>query len=295
MLGYAGVDNKGLAGLELALDRTLTGPRGREDDRQGSVRAHARGGRTRSRGATVRDVYLTIDHTIQGQVEQVLNETRRALVGQVGERRRHGPARPGGILALAVAPGYDANRFPKVADDRQRNRAVTDTYEPGSTFKIVTISARARDGLVTPRHEVHAAVLRSRSPTGRSTTPSRVATETMSVRPDPLALVERRRRSRSPRRSAGTRISEWIRRFGFGEQTGIEYPGRDARASSCRRRSWSGSTIGNVPIGQGIAVTPLQMVAAYSAIANKGVWVQPHLVDRGRGPEAACSPSGTGS
>jgi cell division protein FtsI (penicillin-binding protein 3) len=75
------------------------------------------------------------------------------------------------------------------------------------------------------------------------------------------------------------RISSWIDRFGFGRKTGIEFPG-ESRGIVLPPARWSGSTIGNVPIGQGIAVTPLQMIAAYGAIANKGVWVQPHLVEK---------------
>jgi cell division protein FtsI (penicillin-binding protein 3) len=79
-------------------------------------------------------------------------------------------------------------------------------------------------------------------------------------------------------------VDEWIRRFGFGRKTGIDFPG-ESRGIVLDPDEWSGSTIGNVPIGQGIAVTPIQMAAAYGAIANEGVWLQPHLVDRveGRG------------
>jgi cell division protein FtsI/penicillin-binding protein 2 len=81
------------------------------------------------------------------------------------------------------------------------------------------------------------------------------------------------------------RLAAWISRFGFGEKTGIDYPGESAGIVLPRER-WSGSTIGNVPIGQGIAVTPIQMAAMYAALANKGVWVQPHLVDHIRGRRA---------
>jgi cell division protein FtsI/penicillin-binding protein 2 len=78
------------------------------------------------------------------------------------------------------------------------------------------------------------------------------------------------------------RLSDWIERFGFGRPTGIDFPGESPGIVLPRDR-WSGSTIGNVPIGQGIAVTPVQMVAAYAAIANGGTWVQPHLVEKIRG------------
>jgi cell division protein FtsI (penicillin-binding protein 3) len=77
-------------------------------------------------------------------------------------------------------------------------------------------------------------------------------------------------------------LSDWIERFGFGKKTGIDYPG-ESRGIVLRPEEWSGSTIGNVPIGQGIAVTPIQMAAAYGAIASDGVWTEPHLVDRVEG------------
>jgi cell division protein FtsI (penicillin-binding protein 3) len=79
-------------------------------------------------------------------------------------------------------------------------------------------------------------------------------------------------------------INKWIRRFGFGRKTGVDFPG-ESRGIVLRPEEWSGSTIGNVPIGQGIAVTPLQMAAAYGAIANDGVWIEPHFVDRVVGQE----------
>jgi cell division protein FtsI/penicillin-binding protein 2 len=81
------------------------------------------------------------------------------------------------------------------------------------------------------------------------------------------------------------KLSEWIRRFGFGRSTGIDYPG-ETKGIVLPPDNWSGSTIGNVPIGQGIAVTPLQMVATYGAIANGGEWIQPHLVERVEGKKA---------
>jgi cell division protein FtsI/penicillin-binding protein 2 len=80
-------------------------------------------------------------------------------------------------------------------------------------------------------------------------------------------------------------LSQWIRRFGFGRKTGVDYPG-ETRGIVLPPDEWSGSTIGNVPIGQGIAVTPLQMAAAYGAIANGGIWLEPHLVERVEGGEA---------
>jgi cell division protein FtsI (penicillin-binding protein 3) len=275
VVGYAGVDNRGLAGLELSLDRVLTGQQGEKTivkDPFGRT-LEVVGSKPRSDG---RDVYLTVDHTLQGQVERVLGATVARWEAKSASAVVMDP-RTGGILALAVAPGYDANRFPKVSDERKRNRAVTDTYEPGSTFKVVTISAALETGQVGPdtkfmlpyQIQVADRKIHDAEPRG---------TEAMSVHKilshssnvGVVTIAEALGKER---------ISRWIDRFGFGRRTGIEFPG-ETRGIVVPPGKWSGSTIGNVPIGQGIAVTPLQMVAAYGAIANKGVWVQPHLVEK---------------
>jgi cell division protein FtsI (penicillin-binding protein 3) len=275
VVGYAGTDNRGLAGVELSLDRVLAG-RGGEKTIVKDPFGHTLevvGSKPRADG---RDVYLTVDHILQGQVERVLRDTLARWSAKSASAVVMDP-RTGAILALAVEPGYDANRFAKVSEGRQRNRAVTDTYEPGSTFKIVTISGALETGLVGPRtkyrlpYKIKVAdrTIHDAEPRG---------TETLSV--DQIL-------SRSSNVGVVTiaealgkeRISHWIHRFGFGRPTGIEFPG-ETKGIVLPPSRWSGSTIGNVPIGQGIAVTPLQMIAAYGAIANKGVWVQPHVVER---------------
>ena len=275
VVGYAGVDNKGLAGTELSLDKVLTGQEGEKTivkDPFGRT-LEVVGSKPRDDG---RDVYLTLDHTLQGQVQRILNATVAKWSAKSASAVVMDP-RTGGILALAVAPDYDANRFPEVADERKRNRAVTDTYEPGSTFKIVTITGALSTGQVTPdtkftlpyRIKVADRTIHDAEPRG---------TETMSVhqilaRSSNVGVVT------IAEALGKERIASWIDRFGFGRKTGIEYPG-ESRGIVVPPSRWSGSTIGNVPIGQGIAVTPLQMIAAYGAIANKGVWVQPHLVEK---------------
>ncbi|HEX5469092.1 MAG TPA: penicillin-binding protein 2 [Gaiellaceae bacterium] len=275
VLGYAGVDNKGLAGVELELDKTLTGTRGEKTIVKDPF------GRTlevvdSKPGSDGRNVYLTLDHSIQGQVERVLSETRERWDAKSASAIVMDP-KTGGILALAVDPGYDANRFPRVPQERQRNRAVTDTYEPGSTFKIVTISGALETGQVTPTSkfrlpptiQVADRKIHDAEPRGTETmTTSEILSRSSNV--GVVTIAEALGRDR---------ISDWIERFGFGRPTGIDYPG-ESKGIVLPPERWSGSTIGNVPIGQGIAVTPVQMVAAYSAIANKGIWTQPHLVER---------------
>jgi cell division protein FtsI/penicillin-binding protein 2 len=274
VLGYAGVDNRGLAGLELSRDRQLAGQPGRErivKDASGQAIDTIQS-RSERDGE---DVYLTLDHTIQANAQAVLRETVARWHARSASAIVLDP-RSGAVRAMAVAPGFDANRYPQVWRPLQRNRTVTDTFEPGSTFKLVTVAGALSDRLVTPSTtftlppsiRVADRVIHDAEARG---------TETMSV-----AQIL----SRSSNVGAITlaealgphRLSRWIARFGFGKRTGIDYPG-ESSGIVLPERNWSGSTIGNVPIGQGIAVTPIQMVAAYGAVANRGLWVRPHLVD----------------
>jgi cell division protein FtsI/penicillin-binding protein 2 len=280
-LGFAGVDNRGLAGLEFALDKSLSGkpgsqtmvtdPAGRAIDLEHETPA-----------IQGRDVYLTLDGTIQSNAEQVLRDTVRRWGARSGTAVVLDP-RNGNVLAMATQPGFDANRFSETPRDLQRNRAVTDTYEPGSTFKLVTVAGALSEGVVTPEtsftlpYEIHVAdrVVHDAEHRG---------TEVMSVR-QILSHSSNVGAITIAREKLGSeRLADWISRFGFGHATGIGFPD-ESPGIVLPLDKWSGSTIGNVPIGQGIAVTPIQMAAAYATVANRGRWVQPHVVDHitGRG------------
>jgi len=275
VVGYAGTDNHGLAGLELELEDELAGTPGSETViRDPSGRPIDVLQSTAARQGE--DVTLTIDNRIQGQAEAVLRNTIDRWHAQGASAIVLDP-RTGAVLAMAVERGYDANRFPIVPRDRQRNRAVTDTYEPGSTFKIVTVSAVLAEGLVSPRtaftlpYEIHVAdrVIRDAHPRGTERmTVDQILSYSSNVGTITLAEL-----------LGSDRLSEWISRFGFGHKTGIDFPGETKGIVPALDR-WSGSTIGTLPIGHGIAITPVQMAAAYGTVANGGVWMQPHLVER---------------
>jgi cell division protein FtsI (penicillin-binding protein 3) len=274
VLGYVGIDGNGLSGLELQFDKQLAGRAGHETivkDPSGHV-IDVEQQRPETAG---RDVFLTLDHTIQANAEEVLRETVHKWQAKSASAIVLDP-RTGAVLAMAVQPGYDANRFPTTPSDLQRNRTVTDTYEPGSTFKLVTVAAALSERLVSPStrftlpYSLNVADRVVHDAEERGTVNYSVAQILAhSSNIGAIELAEMLGR---------TRLSSWINRFGFGHVTGIDYPG-ESPGIVLPPAKWSGSTIGNVPIGQGIAVTPVQMAAAYAAIANRGVWSRPHIVD----------------
>jgi cell division protein FtsI (penicillin-binding protein 3) len=274
VLGYVGIDGTGLSGLELGFNRYLAGRAGSETivkDPGGRV-IDVQQQRPEVAG---RDVFLTLDHTIQANAEEVLRQTVHKWHAKSASAIVLDP-RTGAVLAMAVQPGYDANRFPSVPSDLQRNRTVTDTYEPGSTFKLITVGAALSEGLVSPStrftlpYSLHVAdrVIHDAEERGVvNYSVAQILAHSSNIGAIRLAQMLGR-----------TRLSNWITRFGFGRVTGIDFPG-ESPGIVLPPDKWSGSTIGNVPIGQGIAVTPVQMAAAYAAIANRGVWSRPHIVD----------------
>ena len=275
VLGYAGTDNRGLAGLELALDRIIRGRPGSETViRDPSGRAIDVLSSTAAEEG--RDVRLTLDHTLQANAEAVLRSTVRKWQARSASAVLLDP-HTGGILAMAVERGYDANRFPEVPRDLQRNRTVTDTYEPGSTFKVVTVSAALSERLVNPQtaftlpYEVKVADRVIHDAHDRGT--ERMTVDEIISRSSNVGTIT------LARLLGARRLSEWIERFGFGRPTGIEFPA-ESRGIVPPLERWSGSTIGTMPIGHGVAVTPVQMAAAYATVANNGVWLRPHLVER---------------
>ena len=274
VLGYVGTDGNGLSGLELQFDRALAGRAGKETiikDPSGRV-IDVQGQRPEITG---RDLYLTLDHSIQANAEEVLRETVHRWAAKSASAIVLDP-RTGAILAMAVQPGFDANRFPSAPSDLQRNRTVTDTYEPGSTFKLITVAGALSEHIVSTNtrfrlpYSLHVAdrVIHDAEKRGIvNYSVAQILAHSSNIGAITLAEMLGR-----------TRLSSWITKFGFGRTTGVDFPG-ESPGIVLPPAKWSGSTIGNVPIGQGIAVTPVQMAAAYGAIANRGVWSRPHLVD----------------
>jgi cell division protein FtsI/penicillin-binding protein 2 len=275
VIGYAGLDNEGLAGLELQYDSVLSGRDGRETivrDPFGRMLDVVEARPVREG----RDVYVTLDQRLQAEVEQVLRQTRAAWGAKAATAIVLDP-RTGGILSMGVEPGFDANAYGQQPTDVVRNRAVTDTYEPGSTFKVVTVAGALEEGLVNPSTaftlpysiQVADRVIHDAEERGTERlTVAQILSRSSNVGAITLALSLER-----------SRLAKWIDRFGFGHTTGVDFPG-ETPGIVLPPEKWTGSTIGNVPIGQGIAVTPIQMAAAYAAIANGGLWIRPHFIEK---------------
>ncbi|MBA3407431.1 MAG: penicillin-binding protein 2 [Solirubrobacterales bacterium] len=274
LLGNVGTEGVGLSGLEYSLDEGLGG----RDGKRRLVR-DALGDtielREDERTVPGQHVRLTLDANIQDRTEEVLAE--------VGEQWKPKGAtalvmdpRDGAILALANWPRVDANKLYEAPEYALTNRATGATYEPGSTFKAFTVAAALEDGKVTPSTpftlppvlQVADREIRDSHPRGWETRDvAGILAQSSNVG---AALIGRRLGAR--------RFDEWVRRFGFGKRTGVDLPGEEA-GIVLGYDDYSGSTAGNMAMGQGLAVTPMQMGAAYAAIANGGILREPHIVD----------------
>jgi cell division protein FtsI/penicillin-binding protein 2 len=286
LLGVTGTDNQGLAGLEFSLEKYLHG-----HDGERKLTKDALGDAIQLRETTPTqpgaNVRLTLDGAIQDRAEQVL--------AAVGERHKPKGAtaivmdpRDGSILALANWPQVDANRPADAPAYARQNRAIGATYEPGSTFKAFTVAGALEEGEVTPDTPFSLAptikvadreIGEAHDAGYRTLTTAQILKESSNVGAVTIGL-----------RLGAEDFDKWVRRFGFGEPTGIDLPGEE-RGIVLDVKDYSGASMGNLPIGQGIAVTPMQMAAAYAAIANGGILRAPHIVED-IGSRPAAKPQG---
>jgi len=284
VLGFAGVDDTGLGGLELQYNHKLAGRPGRQTvvrDPTGQA-IDVIGSQPVQEGS---NLFTTIDHTIQAQAEKVLRETVSHWGAQDASALVLDPA-TGEVLAMAQTPGYNANNTANVAryaPSLLRNRTVTDTYEPGSTFKLVTLTAALTDKLVTPKTRFILPYRLQYGPCAQCHVQDAEFRPTVDYSVAQILSYSSNVGAVTIARKLGPkRLQSWVQRFGFGSLTGIDFPG-ESPGYVLPLEQWSETTIGNVPIGQGISVTPIQMASVYAAVANGGIWIQPHLVDRAGG------------
>lgn len=273
VLGMVGTDGSGLSGLEYARNTVL---RGRDGERR--VVNDALG-----QPISITDtrpelpgtpLSLTVDAAIQTRVEDVLGALGRVYRPKAATAIVMDP-RSGEILAMANWPRVDFSNPVGAPLSAYQNRAVAFNYEPGSTFKAFTVAGALEEGLVTPQtsfdlppqiqvadRSIHDAEARG----SVTYTTAQILSRSSNVGAVTIGLRLGRRK-----------FDYWVRRFGFGSPTGVDLPGEE-RGQVLPVSRYSGSTMGNVPIGQGLSVTPLQMATAYSAIANGGTLRPAHIV-----------------
>jgi len=271
VLGYVGLDGKGLGGVEQYYNTKISGEPGQlfiEKDASGKpyegYEIAAKPGNT---------VVLTIDQTIQYQAEQALQAAVSQSHAKSGSVIVLDP-RSGEILALANAPTFDPNQVAASSAATRSNWALQNIYEPGSTFKIVAFSAALEEKLARVDDHIDCQmgaitvagrVVHDHHPFG-SLTLSEALAKSSNVAAIKLGL-----------RVGDPKMYDYITRFGFGSKTGIELPGETAGILRKVER-WQPSSIGSIAMGQEVGVTPVQMVAAFGALANDGLRVAPHII-----------------
>jgi cell division protein FtsI/penicillin-binding protein 2 len=288
VIGFVGTDNKGLAGLELYYEKILGGRPGQLVTEQDPTGRPIPGSTIKqSDPVNGEDLQLTLDRHIQYQAEVELERAVREWGAAGGTVVVMNPVN-GELLALANSPSFNPNRFSEATTESLRNRAVTDAYEPGSTMKMITAATALQEQIVTPStsfflqstirvadrtiHEAHDRAARDFTVTDIVTHSSNVGAVTLGIK------------------LGKTRLYRYIEAFGLTKRTGIDFPGESAGVMPAPK-DWSRSTIGNVPFGQGIAATPIQMAQAMAVIANGGLRTRPHLLAATSAPDA--SPSST--
>ncbi|WP_166396493.1 peptidoglycan D,D-transpeptidase FtsI family protein [Rubrobacter marinus] len=228
------------------------------------------------------DVELTLDTAVQKELEGTLIETvkEHEAKSAVGIVMR---VDDGAVVGMANVPGYDNNEFGEASGEAQRNRALTDPYEPGSTFKAFTMAAAIEEGAVT---ESSAFVIPDHMAVADRIINDSEPHETLTLDTgDILARSSNVGTVQVAQALGGEKLAEYIDRFGFGKATGVDLWGEDVGIVP-PYEEWSGSSIGNIPIGQGLTVTPMQLAAGYAAIANGGLAVTPYVAE-GSEPEDA--------
>lgn len=278
VIGFVDIDNKGIEGAEVRYDKYLSSRGGKIFyTRDAGGRKLSTGMDAESRGSSL---VLTIDEGLQYVVETELNGAMEKWRARAATAIMMDPF-TGEILALANRPAYDPNSPGNVKEFERRNRAITDSYEPGSTFKIIIGTAALEEGIVK---------LDSRFDCSRGAVEIGGRLIHDAHRHGVLTFKEVIQKSSNVGSAmigvklGKERVYKYAKAFGFGEKTGIDLPG-EASGRIRPPDKWSGVSIGSVSIGQEIAVTPLQILRAYSAIANGGFLVQPHVISRILTPE----------
>jgi cell division protein FtsI (penicillin-binding protein 3) len=286
VIGVVGSENEGRTGLELGEEEVLGGSDGERrivNDALGEpIRME-----TTEEAEDGEDVELTLDPVIQQKTEEVLNGVGETYSPKDATAIVVDP-RSSQILAMANWPPVNPEDLSEASNEDLLNKATGLTYEPGSTFKAFTVSAALEEKLVTPTTEftleptiqvADRTIEESHERGTENFSVARILAESSNVGAVTIGLEV-----------GAEKFSKWIQRFGFGEPTGVQYPAEE-QGLVPELDEYSGSTMGNLPIGQGLSVTPMQMVAGYTAIANGGMLKPPQLIKR-IGEEEVHEPKG---
>jgi len=276
VLGFSNMEGVGSAGVELIADKYLKGSQGFLESRLDGRRKEMYGWRVQDiqpqEGA---DVYLTLDENLQYMVETALDramEKNRARGAWAIVQR----IRTGEILALANRPNFDLNEYRSARSEQMLNRAIGQIFEPGSTFKVVAIAAALNEGIVTTnqifntengRWSYMGKVLRDYHSYSQLTV-SDVFKKSSNIGAAKIAILVGK-----------DTFFRYLKEFGIGRKTGVDLPGEEAGLLTPLER-WSGISVSRIAIGQGVAVTALQMLGVVNAVANDGFLMKPYIIRR---------------
>jgi cell division protein FtsI/penicillin-binding protein 2 len=273
LMGFVGIDNQGLEGLELFFDQELKGLPGlvvlERDASGGKIPLSIKELNTHRDGNSI---VLTIDEVIQYITEEALDKAFQKYKAKAGVAIVVEP-KTGEVLAIAVRPSYDPNYFNKYALDLWRNLAITNTYEPGSTFKIVTIATALEEGVVKLDDQFYCK--------GWTNYNGHIFHDIHQHGSQNLTDIVKNSCNVGVIQ-VGTRLEQKvfeksIRRFGFGTLTEINLPG-EVNGLIRSSKDWSKISLASISIGQEISITPIQLIMAISAIANRGTLMKPLIV-----------------
>lgn len=276
VIGFTGMDPGGLEGIELKYDSTLLGNTGYlVTERDALGRDVAMKGMVVKSASKGQNVVLTLDKNIQYITENELAKAVETCGAKGGIAIVMEPA-TGRVLAMANYPGFNPNTHEKYGSQVMRNKAVADSFEPGSTFKAFLISAALEEKVVSPQDSFNCE-------NGSYAIGGRVIHDThkygaLTVA-DILKYSSNIGSAKIGSRLGPERLSSYLRAFGFGERTGIDLPG-EASGYLRNRSQWYGVDLATISFGQGVSASAIQLAAAYSAIANGGALMKPYIVEK---------------
>jgi cell division protein FtsI (penicillin-binding protein 3) len=274
VIGFAGVDAKGLEGVELEYDEFIRGEPGymiiSRDALGRSITPQSISYRQSLDGC---EVILTIDKNIQYIVEKELKKAVQAWSAKGGIAVVMSP-KTGEILALALQPTFDPNHASKSSQEVRRNRAIADTFEPGSTFKVFSLAAALEERVASPREMFFCE--NGSYLVGGKTIHDAHKHGWLSMT-DIIKVSSNIGASKVGRKVGKNRLYRYLKSFGFGAKTGVDLPG-EVPGVLTTPRTWSEVGLANISFGQGVSVTALQLTSALAALANGGVLMKPYVV-----------------